>query len=805
MLLRLLIPILLCIQFALTAQSTGCFNLMLTQARAVSGDTLAIDVRVKGFKQVLLLGYQTVWDNRVLQLVEISNRNPMLPQTSFEAPPFFSVNGISWFSWQDPFYVGQNLPDDTRIYTLNFLVIDPSARRTKIAIGGPSISEIAYSFSSEFYAEYLPATVAVNAILKEDLPKNALQFNQICTTVQKCGIGQINAPVNGGIPPYSFFIKGNDGKFKPSQLNNLTPGFYHLIAVDGQKDSIEALINLNPSPTGSGVNLQAIVTCDPQQADSATILVNVSGARGRYAFDWSEGTYAISTGKSRIKIANNQLYSVTVTDTRGCEAVLENLNARACLVANDSIPQLSLESSNRLNGELFCSKVELANAQDLSTIQFALRWNSDKIAFQHFNIIDPQLLSSNFGIDDVNRGVLYFSKKNETKFSTPRQSLFELCFQAQNRVDTGYISFDEQSLALEVLDANKQPLPIRTYAASIEINAAIWPGDTDRNGMVNHFDLLPIGLAYGNRGAVRPNSSLEWQAQATHLWGKNISGFDLAFIDTDGTGRIESKDTSAILVNWQRSYTKALIPTVSPLLKASATPLNIRQDTLRGLAAQTLSIDLGSTSAVASNVYGLAFSIGYNPAEVNEQSLRFSSSSSWLGTLGDDLLTIQRNDLSKHQLEVALVRTDQQNRNGFGQIGQLHLALDRNEIRPTLQGVNLSINNIRLIDRTGHTLAVLPSKTSLPISRLVNTSSLSADLQQHIKLYPQPASQHLWVDLGGLDLLHWQLLTLNGQVVKTGLSLHAPVELSHLPAGMYVLKMVCSQGIALKKCLITHN
>ena len=94
-------------------------------------------------------------------------------------------------------------------------------------------------------------------------------------------------------------------------------------------------------------------------------------------------------------------------------------------MANDSIPQLSLESSSRLNGELFCSKVELANAQDLSSIQFALRWNSEKIAFQHFNIIDPQLLGSNFGIDDTHRGVLYFSKKNETQFSTARQSLFE--------------------------------------------------------------------------------------------------------------------------------------------------------------------------------------------------------------------------------------------------------------------------------------------------------------------------------------------------------------------------------------------
>lgn len=804
MLLRFLVPVLLCAQVVLTAQSKSCFNLIFTQNRAVRGDTLAIDVSVRGFEQVLSLEYQTAWDNQVLRLVEVSNRHPMFSPASFEAPPFFQVNGVSGFSWLDPFLVGQSLPDDTRIYTLHFLVVNPSAQRTQIVMGGPRAAEIAYNFASGYFGERIPVSMPVNAVLKGNLPETKFQFGQICSSIQKCGSGQINALLKGGVPPYNFFLKGNNGSLKPSPLNNLAPGFYHLVAVDAQKDSIEARINLNPSPAGSPVNVQSIVTCDPQQADSATILVNASGGKGRYAFDWSNGTYAVSTGKNQIKIANNQQYSVTVTDTRGCEVILENLNARACLLANDSIPQLSLESSSRLNGESFCSKVELANAQDLSKIQFALRWNNEKIAFRSVKLLDPQLQEANLDVRDAQFGVLRFSRSEALVLSTDRQSLFELCFQAQNIVDTGYLSFDEQSLALEVLDVNKQSLPIRTYAASIAIKAAIWPGDNDRNGVVNHFDLLPIGLAYGNRGTSRANANLEWQAQATQLWGKEITGADLAFIDSDGSGRIEGTDTSAIYLNWQRSYSNTSIPT-PPLLKASAIPLQIRPDTVRSVVGQTLAIELGSTSAVAANVYGLAFSIGYNPAEVNEQSLRFSPTPSWLGSFGNDLLAIQRNDLSKQQLEVALVRSDQQNRSSWGQIGQLHLALERNEILATQQGINLSISNIRLIDRNGQTLAVLPSTTNVPISRLVNSRDLSASLQQQIKLYPQPASQQVWVDLGDLDLLHWQLLTLNGQVLKTGLSLQEPLDLSQLPSGMYLLRMVCQQGIVLKKCLITHK
>lgn len=803
MLLRFLVPVLLCAQITLTAQSTGCFNLIFTQNRAVRGDTLAIDVSVKGFKEVLALDYQTMWDNQVLRLVEVSNRHPMFSPASFEAPPFFSVNGISRFSWFDPFVVGQNLPDDTRIYTLRFLVVDPVAQRTLIRMGGPLSAEIGYNFVSGYFGERIPVNIPVNARLKGDLPEAEFQLGQICTSIQKCGSGQINVPIKEGIPPYNFFIKTIDGRLRPSQLNNLAPGSYHLIAVDAQKDSVEALVNLNASPAGTVVNLQAVVTCDPQQADSASILVNASGGRGRYAFDWSDGTYTVSPRKSQIKIANNQLYSVTVTDTRGCEAILESLNARTCLEANDSIPQLSLESSSRLNGEAFCSKVELSNAQDLSKIQFALRWNTEKMVFQHFKSIAPQIQAVHIDASDAHAGLLRFSKNDAFKSSAPRQALFELCFQAQNIVDTGYISFDEQILALEISDANNRPVPVRLYPASVELKAAIWPGDTDRNGVVNHFDLLPIGLAYGNRGTARPNASLEWQAQGTQLWGKEITGLDLAFIDADGSGKIEDKDTSAIYANWNLNYADAQVPIL--LQKVGAIPMSIRQDTLRSMTPQAIAIDLGTTTAMASNVYGLAFSVHYNPAEVDEKSINFSPTSSWLGSSGNDLLVIRRNDPAKQQLEVALVRTDQQNRSGFGQIGKLFLSLERNEVNALAQSVNLSISNIRLIDRTGQTLAVLPSKTTLPISRLVNNRDISADLQQQIKLYPQPASQQVWVDLAGLDLLHWQLLTLNGQVLKTGFNLQEPIVLPQLPSGMYLLRMVCKQGIALKKCLITHK
>ena len=80
----------------------------------------------------------------------------------------------------------------------------------------------------------------------------------------------------------------------------------------------------------------------------------------------------------------------------------------------------------------------------------------------------------------------------------------------------------------------------------------VFPGDTDRDGQVNIFDALAIGLGYNQTGRVRPNASIEPFFQAALDWVYFIFGsLDSKHADCDGNGLIDSNDYEAIDKNYQ--------------------------------------------------------------------------------------------------------------------------------------------------------------------------------------------------------------------------------------------------------------
>src|SRR6185295_12937804 len=64
---------------------------------------------------------------------------------------------------------------------------------------------------------------------------------------------------------------------------------------------------------------------------------------------------------------------------------------------------------------------------------------------------------------------------------------------------------------------------------------SVWPGDANYDGVANNLDLLPIGVAYGSTGTVRPGASNNWVGQAANDWGISLaSGTDYKHIDCNG-------------------------------------------------------------------------------------------------------------------------------------------------------------------------------------------------------------------------------------------------------------------------------
>jgi CotH kinase protein/Lamin Tail Domain/FlgD Ig-like domain len=79
----------------------------------------------------------------------------------------------------------------------------------------------------------------------------------------------------------------------------------------------------------------------------------------------------------------------------------------------------------------------------------------------------------------------------------------------------------------------------------------VYPGDCDNNGIVDEFDLLPIGLYFLMQGNPRIEVSFLWQDNLTAPW----DDAGATYADANGDGVIDERDVIGIGVNWGNSHT----------------------------------------------------------------------------------------------------------------------------------------------------------------------------------------------------------------------------------------------------------
>lgn len=337
----------------------------------------------------------------------------------------------------------------------------------------------------------------------------------------------------------------------------------------------------------------------------------------------------------------------------------------------------------------------------------------------------------------------------------------------------------------------------------------VWPGDADLNGVVNHFDLLPIGISYGERGTARPNNNLQWKAQPSATWGKKLPhrDVDLSNVDTDGNGVIDAKDAKALAQNWQLSHSNGLPQLTLPELRTDGVPLFIKMDTVFTGPGQWFPLQLGTAEQSAANVYGLAFSVVYDPEEIKTDELIFQLEDSWLGTLGENLLLFQHNDPSKGRLDVAITRTDQSSVSGYGKIGKVKVTIEDLVFKydKTIeQKIKLAIENVVLINHLADLIPITATSSEPIVKEALLSKVFDPQIAAKIRVYPQPAQGELNLDYGDLQLKGIQLLQADGRMVTPLMLPSNRISTAGLPTGFYYLKVFSETGMALKKIIIAE-
>jgi spore coat protein CotH len=91
----------------------------------------------------------------------------------------------------------------------------------------------------------------------------------------------------------------------------------------------------------------------------------------------------------------------------------------------------------------------------------------------------------------------------------------------------------------------------RNANLSLQLSSGqVYPGDADNNGVVNAFDVLPIGVYFKSNGSSRESVSFVWGAQRALLWETPAA----TYADVNGDGVVDEKDVIGIGVNWGNSH-----------------------------------------------------------------------------------------------------------------------------------------------------------------------------------------------------------------------------------------------------------
>jgi PKD repeat protein len=140
--------------------------------------------------------------------------------------------------------------------------------------------------------------------------------------------------------------------------------------------------------------------------------------------------------------------------------------------------------------------------------------------------------------------------------------------------------------------------PVDDYRFWFATGPAVYPGDCNNDGVVNEFDVLPLGMFYGMTGPRRDSLGEEtgWGPKQAVEWSDRRA----TYADADGNGLIDADDLLIIALNWLGSQ-----PQSSPLYAADFDfrPYASGLEQLRNAVSESATTECGQRIAALLNRY----------------------------------------------------------------------------------------------------------------------------------------------------------------------------------------------------------
>ena len=327
----------------------------------------------------------------------------------------------------------------------------------------------------------------------------------------------------------------------------------------------------------------------------------------------------------------------------------------------------------------------------------------------------------------------------------------------------------------------------------------VWPGDANSDGLADNLDVLELGLHFTQTGTTRATTSNLWQSYYAANWiGTITNGKNLNHSNCNGDGIINDDDTLAIYTNY--SLTHAFKPdqiATNPQVTIVADQSAVAKGTWG-----SASINLGNVTTPISNINGIAFTVNYDNALLETDSVWLEYATSFINASNQNL-KFRKRDFSNGKLYTATTHTTSGNVSGYGKIATVHykiksmLATD-NVLNLSISQTNQSNANGVISPLTSGSATLMAIGASVGINELTNGN--------YISIHPNPTNGVLTIN-STTELQKIDVMAITGQLLLSEVpsSISHVLHLDHLANGVYFVNIYQNNCIVKREKIILNK
>jgi hypothetical protein len=343
-------------------------------------------------------------------------------------------------------------------------------------------------------------------------------------------------------------------------------------------------------------------------------------------------------------------------------------------------------------------------------------------------------------------------------------------------------------------------------------NILVWPGDINNNGIVNHVDLLYLGVAYTEEGNPRNQQLNNWGGflLPTIPWSTDyLNGLNYSYADCNGDGEVNIFDYLVVEDNYglvHGEIEEDAAPDASALLDPQIS-FGIDNIFIGQGQEVSLILRLGTDDNPVDAFHGLAFTLEYNMDYIEEGSVSFEFLDNWIEPEeGLPVLSIQKDNATENTIEIAVTKTNGVSESGSGAVGILSFIII-DDVPDVIDDDIIIIDEVLMVDEFLQVSPVLGDVLSATI--LTQNEDYITQLEE-INIYPNPILNNQFQInlLVSLELENVILYDISGKeqsIIVRNDSGKVDIQTENLPIGIYILEIRTDKGSYHKKVFVSEQ